>query len=55
MMLLHAILATNTRVVFNLCSLLITTLNYHASNRYLIIYLAPNNSTSPCSSEKGEI
>ena len=55
MMLLHAILATNTRVIFNLCSLLITTLNYHAPTRYLTIYLTPDNSASPCSSEKGEI
>ena len=31
MMLLHPSLATNARVVFKLCSLLSTTLTYHAS------------------------
>ena len=31
MMLLHPNLATNARVVFNRCSLLITILTYHAS------------------------
>ena len=31
MMLLHLNLATNARVVFTLCSLLIATLTYHAS------------------------
>ena len=31
MMLLHPNLATNARVVFKLCSLLITTLTYHAT------------------------
>ena len=32
MLLLYSNLATNARVVFKLCSLLITTLTYHASN-----------------------
>ena len=34
LMLLHPNLAVKTRVVFKLCSLLITTLNYHASKTW---------------------
>ena len=39
MMLLHPNLATNSRVIFKLCSLLITTLTYHESKTWYI-YLA---------------
>ena len=46
MMLLHPNLATYSRVIFKLCSLLITTLTYHES-KTCYIYLAGRAGTFP--------
>ena len=59
MMLLHPNVATNARVVFKICSKLITTIAYHASKTWYIykytesfIQLSQTSSTAPCSNEK---